>query len=73
MEQEKTETPFFWLISQQAHVELMQYKWQKYGLKLDIPPRPLPPPYAVQPRTDMTEEELGKFMRQPPSRREKVE
>lgn len=67
------ETPLFWLISQQARVKLMQYQWNKYGTRLDIPPRREPPPPVIPVRPDMTPEELGKFISQPPAHQEKVE
>lgn len=60
------ETPLFWLISQQDRVKLMQYQWRKYGTKLDIPPRREPPKPEIPVRPEMTPEELGKFIAQPP-------
>lgn len=60
--------PLFWCLESKAQAALIQYQWDNYELKLDIPTPPQTSKgvwLAVQ-----TEnlEEIDRIMRQPPSR-----
>ena len=70
----------FWLIDQQARVKLMQLQAELYKDKptLDIarqkPPWELPNKTPEIPvATDMTDDQLGKFIKQPPNRLARVD
>lgn len=63
----------FWLVSQEARIKLIQYQAEQHKDKpaLDMAGRKAPwelesPRSEIPVRTDMTEKELGKFMRQRP-------
>ena len=68
----------FWKIKSVDRARLIQLQYQLYGTKLDLagakapweiePPRP-----QIPVRPDMTPEELGKFISQPPEHQEKVD
>lgn len=68
----------FWKLKPADRAKLMQFQYKIYGTKLDIasqkPPWEIePPPPVIPVRTSMTEEELGKFIAQPPEHQGKVE
>jgi len=70
-------TELFWLIDPEARAKLMQFQYELYKKKLDMADRKAPweeePPLPEVPvRTDMDEEEMGEFIKQPPSHQEKV-
>ena len=55
----------FWKLSPETQAALMQYQWDQYGEKLNIPPEPKEPVHEIPIHVD---EDIDKFMRQAPSR-----
>ena len=56
--------PLWWLLKVGDKVKLIQYQWENYGTKLDLPPEPNLPviPHVVE----EIDSELERMMRQPP-------
>lgn len=59
----------FWALSIEDRVKLMEYQFEEYGEVLKVPKEPKQEPIEIPVDTDMELEEIGKFMRQAPSRR----
>ncbi len=58
--------PLFWRLSVENQALLMQYQWDEFGTKIDIPPLPK----QIEPKIVVDEDtkEIDKLMRQKPSR-----
>ncbi len=67
-----TGTPLFWLITVEKRVLLMQYTWEHYHRKLEIPPVPVQCIPEI-PTEEIPAQEIDKMMRQTPSHVRKVE
>jgi hypothetical protein len=68
----------FWILKPAARAKLMQFQHKLYGTQLDMASQ-TPPWEHIQAvpeipvHTEMTEQEMGEFMAQPPSGPERVE
>ena len=60
--------PLFWCLSARSQALLMQYNWDNFGIRLEIPPLPEEPEPIIPTPVDMTLAEIGEFMSQAPSR-----
>ena len=68
-------TELFWCFSTdsdkqvECQKKLMQYQWDNFKERLNIPPEPKQSPLSIPVNTDMEGIELEKFISQAPSRR----
>jgi len=63
----KSKNPLFWELSAKAQAALMEYNWETYGEKMEVPSAPRQEPVTFPIVVEEDIEEIDKLMRQAPS------
>lgn len=64
--------PLFWCLEPECQALLIQFQWDVYGLRLEIPVPPKTSKAVWQAVQSDNEEEIDKLMRQPPKHKKRV-
>lgn len=66
MKRQASDYPLFWLLKPADQAKLMQYYWDNFGEKLDIPPYPGVSKAAWLVAMGEADPEIERLMKQPP-------